>query len=80
MELFFDMLRWSGSESEIFSYFIYFPSVFPLAFSFCAVLYVIGIISDFAARSWEGIWQSAVFVSGFLAFSSIYSVNTACHF
>lgn len=55
METFFCALKWSGSEGEIFSYFIYFPSVFPLAFLFCAVLFIIEVISDFAERSWEGI-------------------------
>ncbi|MDD5291488.1 MAG: hypothetical protein PHZ04_05315 [Patescibacteria group bacterium] len=53
MELLFDMLRWAGSEEEIFSYFIYFSSLFPFVFLFNALFAAIGAIGDYAASSWE---------------------------
>ena len=55
MDLFFDMLRWSGSEGEIFFYFLYFSSLFPFVFLFNAFLAAIGIIGNYAARGWEEI-------------------------
>jgi hypothetical protein len=57
METFFCALRWGGSESEILFYFLYFSSLFPFTFLLNAILVVIEIMWDFAARSWG--WEEA---------------------